>query len=181
MTRGGDGSAEPDSDCAADFEALFRDHGVAVRTFLLRYVSCPAVAEDIVQDLFAVMWEKRAKIEVRGSVRSYLLIAAKRRAINYLRRERVARRAGAGLALRNSGVRSSENEILARVDVQNAVRALSPRSREVLIMHRWRGLTYAEIAESLSISPRTVDTHLERAMDVLRQGALAGRIPPSGT
>ena len=162
---------------AVEVEALFRAYAPGLRAFLRRYVNCPAVAEDIVQDLFLAMWEKRERMQIRGCPRNYLLSAAKRRVFDYLQRERVAAKAGAGLSLPAAGAtaRSRENEILARVDLQGVFGALSPRAREVVFMHRWCGFTYDEIGTCLNISRRTVETHLARAMSALRRGRLAAR------
>ena len=69
---------------------LFRTFGPELRLFLARYVGSPAVAEDLVQDLFLAIWDRRDTVRVRGSVRTYLFAAARNRALNHLKRERIA-------------------------------------------------------------------------------------------
>src|SRR6266498_3572076 len=67
------------------FEALFRAYVEPLCSFAYSYVQSESVAEEIVQDLFARLWERRALLETPRNVQAYLYGATRNRALNYLR------------------------------------------------------------------------------------------------
>ena len=73
----------------AAFERLYRAHYHPLLGYLVGIVSSAAIAEEIYQDLFLTIWCKRRTWYPRGSVKSYLYKAARNRAIDYLRRQKV--------------------------------------------------------------------------------------------
>ena len=161
------------SDVAA-FECLFRAYAPGLCAFVGRYVRSAAVAEDLIQDLFLTLWQKRAEIRITGSVDTYLFGAAKHRALNYLRHERVEDRFCASL-LEEWDARSitGESEILDLLEVQEAIESLPARCRLIFTLNRRQGLTYGEIADSLGLSVKTVETQMGRALKALRNWSAA--------
>jgi RNA polymerase sigma-70 factor (ECF subfamily) len=153
----------------AAFESLFRAFAPGLCAFLGRYVESRSVAEDLVQDLFLTLWQKRGEMEITGTVDSYLFGAARNRALNYLRHQRVADRFRTTVLERAEPVGfSEEGEILEMLEVQEAVETLPPRCRLIFTLHHHQGLTYADIATSLGLSVKTVDTQMGRALRALR-------------
>src|SRR5918992_5194257 len=74
------------------FEILFRQHYGTLATFALRYLRDRSVAEELVQDLFADLWARRATWTPRaGSERAYLLTAVRNRALNLRKRQALER------------------------------------------------------------------------------------------
>ena len=63
------------------FEALFFRYHATLCEIVDAYVGSQAIAEEIVQDLFHTIWRDRAHLAVRGSLRSYLCVAARNRAL----------------------------------------------------------------------------------------------------
>lgn len=165
---------------AAAFEALFHAHHASLCAFAYRYVGARDLAEEIVQEVFLFVWERRETWDVRTSVKNYLLTAVRNAAVSYLRHERVVRRREAEtIALFSRSTPTADRELhnteLAGL-VQRAVDRLPDRCRLVFTLHREQGLTYVEIAEVLGISPKTVEVHMGRALKGLRK-ALAGVWP----
>jgi RNA polymerase sigma-70 factor (ECF subfamily) len=153
----------------AAFESLFRAFAPGLCAFLGRYVESRAVAEDLVQDLFLTLWHKREELQITGTVDSYLFGAARNRALNYLRHERVTDRFRTSILERGEPHGSSEEgEILEMLEVQGAVETLPARCRLIFSLHHHHGLTYAEIARSLGLSVKTVETQMGRALKALR-------------
>src|SRR3712207_9203783 len=77
---------------ARAFEALFREHYAALASFAMRYVRDRALAEELVQDLFADLWARGATWAPRpGSERAYLLAAVRNRALNLRKRQTLER------------------------------------------------------------------------------------------
>jgi RNA polymerase sigma-70 factor (ECF subfamily) len=155
------------------FEALFRAYHADLCAFAYRYLGAPDLAEEIVQEVFLFVWERRATWEVRTSPRSYLFTAVRNAAVSYLRHERVVRRGQTQIrelhpvAAPSADLEAGEAETIAAV--RQAIGRLPARCRLVFTLHREQGLTYAEVAEVLSISPRTVEVQIGRALKSLRK------------
>jgi RNA polymerase sigma-70 factor (ECF subfamily) len=159
------------------FEALFRAYVEPLCAFAYSYVESQSLAQEIVQDLFTRLWERRDTLERPRSVRAYLYGATRNRVLNELRHARVeaaflrrALRLESGSA---SGPRPvpPEDELHAgalAVAVERAVAELPPRCREVFTLTRDSHLSYAEAAEALGISRKTVEIHMGRALAILR-------------
>jgi len=167
---------------AQAFEALFRAYAQPLCSFAYSYVESESLAQEIVQDLFSRVWERRDTLERPRSVRAYLYGATRNRALNELRSRRVET-AFLRRVLRLEGARASDarpvppeddlNAGALAVAVERAVAELPPRCREVFTLTRDRHLSYAEAAAVLGISPKTVEIHMGRALALLRQ-KLAG-------
>ena len=162
------------------FEALFDAYVEPLCAFAYSYVESQAAAQEIVQDLFCRLWERRRALEVPRSVHAYLYGATRNRAINYLRNRRVER-AFLSRALGDETARQERlpaapaeqeqklnAEALAEA-VERAVAAMPVRCREVFTLTRDQQLTYTEVAAVLRISPKTVETHMGRALAFLRR------------
>ena len=161
----------------AAFEALFHAYHAPLCAFAYRYLGARDLAEEIVQEIFLFVWERREVLEVRTSVKSYLFTAVRNAALSYLRHEHVVRRREAEIVELFDGPNAGADEEAAAAEtlaaVQRAVGRLPERCRLVFTLQREQGLTYAEVAEVLGISPKTVETQMGRALRSLRT-ALAG-------
>jgi RNA polymerase sigma-70 factor (family 1) len=169
--RAGDGSA---------FESVFHAYHAPLCALAYRYLGARDLAEEMVQEVFLGIWERRETWEVRSSVKGYLCTAVRNAALSYLRHERVVQRSERDI--RNWQAPSPERPDLQALEeetvaaVQQAVSRLPDRCRLVFTLHREQGLTYAEVAQVLGISPRTVEVQIGRALKSLRKG-LAGLQP----
>jgi RNA polymerase sigma-70 factor (ECF subfamily) len=160
------------------FEEVFRAYVDPLFNFALSYVESSDIADEIVQDLFCTLWAQRFTLDMPRGMRPYLFAAVRNRALNVLRdrrvqlamHERLARRAGdlhAGLAARDSDATTITNDLAAAVS--RVVRDMPPRCREVFTLLRYQHMTYAEVAHLLAISPKTVEIHMSRALNILRE------------
>jgi RNA polymerase sigma-70 factor, ECF subfamily len=166
--RGGD---------AAAFELLFRTYHSDLRAFAVRYVDDVATAEDLVHDVFVAIWARRHDWSVQGGLRAYLFGAARNRAISHLRHQAHERRwlaaadrgplGDSDRCSQNEGVRNLEREERARL-VTEVLAALPERCRTAVVLRWQRQLSYAEIAEVMGISIKTVEIHLTRGAKLLR-------------
>jgi RNA polymerase sigma-70 factor (ECF subfamily) len=163
-----------DAPPAASFEALFRAHHAALCTFAYRYVLARDIAEELVQEVFLYLWEHEMAWDDPHRAKAYLFTAVRNAALSYLRHEGVAQRsegeivalyAGQATATPDRELRTTE---LAQA-LQRAVAQLPERRRLVFTLSREQGLTYAEIAQVLSISVKTVEMQMGRAYRALRR------------
>lgn len=149
--------------------ALFRDHHAELVRLALLLVGDLGTAEDVVQDVYASLHTRRAKAEaplpyVRAAVLNGCRSVLRRRGV--ARRVAVTYRAG----LREQALASAESEVILsedRREVLVALARLSRRRREVLVLRYYLGMSEAEIAAVLSISPGTVKSTAARALAAL--------------
>ena len=159
------------------FEALFRAYAEPLYGFAYSYVRSQAAAQELVHDLFARLWERRETLDMPRSVDSYLFSAIRNRAVSHLRNRRVEK-AFLTRTLQLHAVRTTpagapqelelEANALAEA-LDQAMQDLPPRCREVFALTRTQRLTYAQVADVLGISPKTVQIHMGRALTLLRQ------------
>lgn len=158
---------------AAAFHAMVETHREPLCLYVLGFVRHLALAEELVQDVFLGVWSRRERWTAPGGVRAYLYAAARNRALNHLRHERTARRAAeSGELVPDEGpphADAATHERELATAVSTAVAALPGRCRDVFLLQRRRGLTYAQIARELGVSVKTVETQMSRALRSLRR------------
>jgi len=128
-------------------------------------------AEEVAQDVMLEFWRRRHVLDATTSLRAYLLRAVRNRALNHLRHLRVRRDSESDVeALYNEPVTSDQPVVAKELSeaVEIAIRELPPRCREVFQLSRSDGLKYAEIAEALGISQKTVEAQMGKALRILR-------------
>jgi len=161
----------------AAFEALFHAYYDPLCRLVDRYVRSAETAEEVVQSLFLRLWEQRETWTVRDTVRVYLYSAARRRALDHLKHERVTRRfREAAIAdpslVGNDASAPSVVERLETADrvrrVRDAIDGLPDRYRAVLVLRTEHHLTVPDIARILGIPIKTAETRAARALKLLR-------------
>jgi RNA polymerase sigma-70 factor, ECF subfamily len=168
------GTMHSPADDAGVYDALFRAFAPRLSAFVARYVESPATAEDLVQDLFCSLWAQRARTRIEGSMRTYLFTAARNRALNHLKHQRVAARyqraVGQDWDASEPCDPSAPGEavLLASIEAERAIDALPPRCRRIFSLCRQQHLSHHEIATLLGISVNTVEVQMGRALKRLR-------------
>jgi RNA polymerase sigma-19 factor, ECF subfamily len=162
---------------SAAFETLFRAHYDALCTFAVRYTDSTAIAEELVQDVFARVWTDRSRWPAPQNQRAYLFTAVRNRALNVGRRQRLEDDwIEAETAVARDDEETPETVPIARVAdpeahdfLERAVASLPERCR--LVMHlRWQeSMSYADIAVIMGISPKGVENQLSRGLRALRR------------
>jgi RNA polymerase sigma-70 factor (ECF subfamily) len=142
---------------------------VRVATALLREIDA---AEEVAQDVMLELWRRRHLLDTDVSLRAYLLRSIRNRSLNHLRHLRVRRQSEAEIEATYHAPLGSDQPIVAKElsdALQSAIRELPPRCREVFELSRMHGLKYAEIAEALEISQKTVEAQMGKALKLMRQ------------
>lgn len=155
------------------FECVVRAYYPGLCDHVLRYVGCPEIAEDLVLELFAHLWDRRHRSIPLTVDRGYLYRSARNRALDHLRRQRVA----TGWIERMSREvqdppdDAPDDALECRELAAAAARAvaeLPEQRRRIFVLCREHDMSYAEVGERLGISPRTVNTQMTRALKSLR-------------
>lgn len=155
-------------------EQLFDEHYEELCSFVHGYVFSSEAAEDLVQDLFVSIWQNPERWTVAGdALRPLLFVAARNRALDLLRHQRVRERYAERVIA--EGVESTAPpadyalfQQLIQQDVADAIATLPGRAREIFVLSREEGLTYREIAARLNLSVKTVETQMSRSLKRLR-------------
>lgn len=152
------------------FDALFRKYYPILCAYGHRFIDLED-AEEIVQDTFLWIWENRETLVIDAQLSSYLFKTIYRRALTKLVRIDSAQRA-------ETRFYEEMQEMLQDTDfyqieeltqrIKNAIAILPESYREAFVMHRFRNMSYKEIAETLGISPKTVDYRIQQALKQLR-------------
>jgi RNA polymerase sigma-70 factor (ECF subfamily) len=166
-----------------DFEELLARHRKRLIHWLYRVVQDRAVAEELAQEVFLRVYLSRETYEPSAKFTTWLYRIANNRALNWLRdhgaeqkqqslEETDLRGIKRQIADEGSNVaawlleQEAENEF--QRSVRRAVAALPPRQRTAVLMHKFEGLDYAQIADSMGCPVSTVKSVLWRAYETLR-------------
>ena len=152
------------------FEALYRTYWQRLYAFAFRYVRSKEDAEEVVQDVFFRIWRGRADWVPAGTVRNYVYFAVRNAARDRLERAAVARRWGWVAPLTSTAEIQSDLDSAELVaTVQRALDELPPKRCAVCKLRLIDELSYAQIADRLGISEKTVETQLARGFKFLRE------------
>ena len=160
------------------FELLFSIFFARLNDFARRVVKDDSVSQDIVQDVFVKVWERKAQIESLN-LEAYLFRLVRNRCIDYIKHLKVVNNQILQIQI------SSKYEELYRIDfignepyilieqelkskIEKTIQGLPDRCREVFILSRMNGLKNKEIAEKLDINIKNVERHLNRALQSFR-------------
>ena len=152
------------------FDTLFRRYYPMLCAYGHRFVELED-AEEIVEDSLLWIWENRETLVIESSLNSYLFKMVYRRALNKLAHIDATQRA-------DTRFYEEMQEMLQDTDyyqieelakrIEDAVAALPESYRKAFVMHRFRDMSYKEIAETLGVSPKTIDYRIQQALKQLR-------------
>lgn len=163
----------------AAFDTLFRAWYARLVRVAEYIVHDRGEAEELVQDVWLEIWRRRATLVLDEAPHRYVVRAVRNRALNRARHARVVARAAEQLAPDDVHPATAPGEIDARdleAAITRAVAALPPRCRAVFELSRRDGLSHAEIARALDVTPKTVENQVGKALRLLRT-ALASWLP----
>lgn len=177
MTRSDSPAGKTDGDLAAcacqgdrqAFGELILRHQDSLVRFVARMVGDASLAEDAAQEAFLRAWQRLHTFDRRRSFRNWIFSIAAHHTLDLLRWEPPATEVDPGtLAEDVPGPESQVESRERRRMVRQAVLALPPAARAVLVLREYEGLSYGEIASALGIPLGTVMSRLNYARNQLR-------------
>lgn len=157
----------------AAFEMLFRTYYQSLCNYAYTFVRDREEAEEIVQTTFTNMWEKRDSMTIHTGVKPYLYAMVRNACINLLKHEKIKQRhAAMEIAVGERAVESVTRTVEASElegRIVEAMAKLPEQCRLVFKLSRFEDLRYAEIAEQLNISVKTVENQMGKALRIMRE------------
>jgi len=158
-------------DTEAEFEKVFKSNFKNLHAYAQTIVHDDVMAEEMVQNVFCRLWEKREQIHIRESVGAYLYRSVYHESLNYLKHLKV-RDAYQTYVIRqmadtnNAAYEIELSELEDRLDI--ALQELPEKCRTIFQMSRFEELKYQEIADKLEIPVKTVENQMGKALKLLR-------------
>jgi RNA polymerase sigma-70 factor, ECF subfamily len=154
-----------------NFEALFKQYYAPLVVYAYKYVPEMDAAREIVQDFFVKLYEKRSTLTIDTSIKSYLYRSVYNSCMNYINQRSIQDKHIKNIDMERNDEENLENEINS-IELQNRIftliEALPPKCRRIFKMNRLEGMKNEEIATSLHLSKRTVETQISKALKILR-------------
>ena len=163
-------------DDEAAFRELFDRYYTLLTNIANRYVEDAHIAEDIAQDVFIKLWNRRKNLAIHFSFKQYICRAVVNTSINHLRQQKKLDIILSEDTDEEYFTRPNLTDDDQRAEQENlenklleAIQRLPERCRLVFTMHKIDGLSHKEVAEELGISTKTIENQITKAMKVLKE------------
>lgn len=162
------------------FKGVYCQYAPKLTAFATEYVIRREDAENIVQDVFAILWENWDTYGNHGNLMAFLFITVKNKCIDFIRRQAIAdswstqQQEEYALTLRSNlyALDSLPDDVVNETNIQNridkAIASLPPRCREIFVKNKIEGMKQKDIARELGISVNTVESQMAIAYRILR-------------
>lgn len=156
------------------FEQIFRLYYSPLCLYAASITGRPDIAEEIVQELFYVFWKEKENLQIFLSIKSYLYGAVRNQSLRYFEKQEVRNRFREHILSDTDAY--SEGNPQDQIEykeleffVNRTLARLPERRLRIFRMHRFEGMKYAEIAEALSLSVKTIEAEMTKALQTLRK------------
>jgi len=157
------------------FERLFKDHFKNLHAYAYTFLKDDEMAEEVVQNVFCRIWEKRDQLKTDGSIKAYLYRSVHNESLNYLKHQKVRANFGVYYAgeMEQFGNDDSASKKLLTAELQKhiekALSELPEQCRIIFQLSRFEQLKYQQIADQMGLSIKTIENQMGKALRVMRQ------------
>jgi RNA polymerase sigma-70 factor (ECF subfamily) len=155
------------------FEDFFRLLYQPLCYYALKFVSSPEVAEEIVQDLFYTLWEKRENLIITTSLKAYMYAATHNRCMKFLDHRQIEQKYEKFYREQVTNPTAPADDLASVNEIQRIIDKtlddLPEKCSRIFRLNRFEGLRYNDIAQKLSISVKTVEANMGKALKLLRE------------
>ena len=151
--------------CAKSFQVIFLKYYEALYRFIWMRTYDSEITRDLLQDVFIRVWNNRHRLDKDKSFKAYLYQISNNLVIDMMRKNKTKENM---LRINQSlNYYESEDQYYANIDIQNAMNKLPEKLKIVVILSRFEGLNYMEIAEICGVSFQTVSYRLNQALKLM--------------
>ena len=168
-----EGDLSPNFDSPQEFRVLYDcywDKGYAV---CYSHTGDADISQDMTQDIFTSVWERRDTLWVERSIEHYLVRSAKMKVVEHFRNQAIREKHSEAFArMQPTTVADTDGKVahsLLAQEINLRVSQLSRRCRRIFLMSREQGLSNKQIAQNLNVSERAVQQHIRHALDKLKR------------
>jgi RNA polymerase sigma-70 factor (family 1) len=158
---------------AEAFRELYEFYQGRIFLFAYRFTKSKDAAEEVVQEVFVKLWEKREQINIEKNFSAYIIRVTKNLILDGLKKAASDKKVQERILYHMKALRDTTAEELLHKELERlhkqAIDALSPQKRTVYLLSREEELTYEQIAERLGISRNTVRNQMASALQSIRE------------
>lgn len=162
----------------AAFRVIYNNYSSKLYYFVFEFIPLKDVAENIVQDTFVTLWNRRKELKDNTNLASYLFTGAKNNALYRLRDKKYRQKLFSDatdvseLNLNVDALATADTSAFAFQEIEQIIQktlsSLPPQCRKVFELSRFREMKNKEIAEELNISVRTVEGHISKGIKAFK-------------
>lgn len=153
--------------CSESFKVVFLKYYEMLYRYIWRHVYDSELARDLVQEVFIRVWNKRHLLNKNKSFKAYLYQISNNLVIDMIRKRKTKDKM---LKINQTlNYYESEDQYYNSIDIQNAIDSLPENLRIIVILSRFEGLNYTEIAEIYNVSFQTVAYRLNKALGLMKK------------
>jgi RNA polymerase sigma-70 factor (ECF subfamily) len=158
------------------FETLFRSSYASLVRYAKTLIKDHDTAEEIVQDLFFRLWQNKESLNIKSSLNGYLFRSVHNSCLHFIEHQKVVAKHSVEMSYRPEETSVNSDDILNYKELQEKVARIIERLPEkcgrIFCMSRFEGLKYSEIAEKLSVSVKTVEANMGKALKEFRKALI---------
>jgi len=155
------------------FEILFKNLYSELCIFAIKYVKNLELAEEFVQDVFFKLWMNRKHINIKQNIKSYIYTSVKNKCLIYIQHQKVKTEYAKLIFNNTSGNSYNTDERIESNELEEIIEktldSFPDRMKNIFILSRYEGLKYQEIANKLSISVKTVEANISKALKIFKR------------
>ncbi len=162
------------------FNLLYNRYGLKIHQFACSYLKSEQDAEDLVQEVFLKLWNKREKMDSTQNIRAFIFKIAVNIIYDFIRRKNTGQAFLEFLAGDQFWYDTTWHEVVfddMLSQIRRLVQQMPEQRQKIFIMSKEKGLDNDKIAEKLNLSKRTVENQLYRATSFLKKSFNTGSIP----
>lgn len=156
----------------AEFEKIFKNLFASLHSYAFTIIRGNTQAEDIVQNIFFKLWEKKNELFITTSIKAYLYNAVHNESLNYLKHLKVKRvHQTHVLSVANENSQTNFGKMATKEleeKITEAIQDLPPQCSTIFQLSRFENLKYREIADQLGLSVKTVENQMGKALKLMR-------------
>ncbi len=157
------------------YKYLFSEYYSWLCNYIFKLCGNRSLAEDLVQEVFIHLWEKRTQLTIKSSLKNYLFRSCHNQFLQYVRKEKVRNdflnSIRWDVLLESYTEESHELREMQLKKLNTLISELPPRCKEVFVKSKFEKKKYKEIAVDLGISIKTVEAQMSKALHYLREHA----------
>lgn len=163
------------------FNLLFNEYYERFIRFAVGYVKERQTAEDFVSEAFAVFWENSHQLLPGTKPPAYIMTIIKNKCLNHLQHQQIQQRVASALKdhsewvlqTKISTLEACDPDFLFSAEIQqifdSTLNQLPKKTRRIFLMSRVEGLSYNVIAVKMNLSQKSIEYHISKALDLLRE------------